>query len=84
MSPWTHILTADEIDTRHARTAKLDARFARADREFYESRTAAQLSVLAYGAWMSNNSDTYQVALSYMAKNFPADFSARQHPAQAA
>lgn len=67
MSPWSHILTAAEIDERFAKTASLDPRFARNQRAFYEGRTVAQLDGMAGGAWFANDSDTYQLARSFAA-----------------
>lgn len=68
MSQWTHIMTPDEIDAHHAMTASLDPRFARCEREFYESRTADQLATLVAQEWQSNCPTGYQLARSYAAK----------------
>lgn len=66
-SPWTDILSADQIAALYALTATLDARFAASEREFWESRTAAELRSLKAGAWDANDSTTYQMARSYLA-----------------
>lgn len=66
-SPWTDILSAEQIAAYHARTAELDRGFAARDKAFWEGRTAAQLSSLRAGAWDANDSTTYQLARSYIA-----------------
>lgn len=60
-------MTVAELDAFHARTAQIDPGFARREREFYESRTASQLSALAYQAWLCNDAHGYQLARSYKA-----------------
>ena len=67
MSGWVRVLSAEEITAHHALTATLDPAFARAQREFYESRTVSELSVLAHQAWNCNSPDSYQLAISYRA-----------------
>lgn len=67
MSQWSHILTADELDARFALTASLDARFARSQREWYETRTVNELRSAMNGAWNANDSDGYQLARSFLA-----------------
>jgi hypothetical protein len=67
MSQWTRILTAAELDTLFALTAKLDPRFARQQREWYEARTVQELRSHMNGAWNANDSDGYQMARSFIA-----------------
>ena len=64
---WHHILTADELTSSYALTAKLDPAFAAQARAFYDSRSAAQLDVLAAQAWNGNNPTSYQLARSHRA-----------------
>ena len=64
---WSHILTAAELDAHWALTAKLDPRFARQCREFYESRTASQLRVLVAQSWDCCEPTGYQLARSHAA-----------------
>jgi hypothetical protein len=64
---WTDILTPEQISDYHALTADLDPSFARKQREFYESRSAAQCDSLAHQSWLCNESDAYQLARSYAA-----------------
>jgi hypothetical protein len=64
---WTDLLNRQEIEAQFALTASIDPRFARSQREFYESRTAAQLGALAQQAWNCNEADNYQLARSYAA-----------------
>lgn len=65
-SVWNTILTAAELDARYAFTASLDPRFAKGERDFYESRTINQLRVLAAQAWNCNDPTGYQMAQSYL------------------
>jgi len=67
MSQWSHVLTAAEIEAQFALTASLDPSFARQQREWYETRTVAQLKGAAAGAWTANDSDGYQLARSFIA-----------------
>ena len=67
MSQWSHILTAAELDARFALTAKLDPRFAREQRAWYETRTVQQLRSEMNGSWNANDSDGYQLARSFIA-----------------
>lgn len=62
----TSILTAAELDARYAFTASLDPRFAKGERDFYESRTVNQLRVLAAQAWDCNDLTGYQMAQSHL------------------
>lgn len=64
-TPWTHILTAAELEAYYALAAKIDPSHAARRRAFYESRTRVELDTLAYGAWMANDSDGYQMAKTY-------------------
>lgn len=64
---WHQILTREEIAAYHALTASLDPRFARADAEFYASRTKLQLQTLAAQAWNGNIRHAYVLARSYAA-----------------
>ena len=64
---WYHILSKRALEERHALTARLDPAFAAASRAFWEARTAIELSTIAAGAWYANDSDTYQLARSYLA-----------------
>ena len=66
-SAWNTILTAAELDAHYALTASLDPRFAKSERDFYESRTINQLRVLAAQAWDCNEPTGYQLARSYLA-----------------
>ena len=68
MSQWSTILTPAEIEASHAFTARLDPRFAAADRAFYESQDLPQLRALAAQAWDSNSPTAYQMARSYAAR----------------
>lgn len=67
-SPWVHLLTAEELEARHALTARLDPGFAKREREFWETRTAAQLRVLEHQALRCADADQYQRARSYAAR----------------
>lgn len=66
-SAWNTILTAAELDAHYALTTSLDPRFAKGERTFYESRTPAQLRVLAAQAWDCCEPTGYQMARSYAA-----------------
>ncbi len=70
-SPWSAVLTSAELESFHALTASLDPGYARRQMEFYEAQTARQLSALRSQAWYANDGDGYQLAGSYLAKNFP-------------
>lgn len=67
MSQWSHVLNAAEIAARFTLTASLDPRFARSQREWYETRTASELRSAMNGAWNANDSDGYQLARSFLA-----------------
>lgn len=67
MSPWTHILSADEIAAFHTSTAEIDPGFAARQRQFYEDQSAEQCDALAYQAWLCNECDAYQISRSYAA-----------------
>lgn len=67
VNPWRDLLTADELQTYWNDTAKLDARFARQAKAYWESRTVSQCDALASQAWLCNSSDQYQLARSYAA-----------------
>lgn len=75
-SPWSHILTPEEIDAYHALTASIDPRFARAERAEYQAMTAAQLRVAMSRAWLCNEACRYQLARSYLAMIEPAAIAA--------
>jgi hypothetical protein len=64
---WNTVLTAEQIEEYFQLTYKLDPRFARLEREFWQSRTAPQLAALAAGAWRSNDRETFVMAKSYAA-----------------
>lgn len=68
MSKWVDILTVEELDALYALTAKIDPSFARQDREWWESRSIAQLSALKHQAWLTNDADQFQRAGSYLAR----------------
>lgn len=65
-SKWTHILSPSELEARYALTYRLDPRFARSERAFWESRTPDQLKVLADQSWVCNEPDAYQIARSLL------------------
>lgn len=65
---WVHIPSEAELESRYALTASLDPRFARLDRQFWESRTESQLRVLKSQAWHDNDSGAYQTARAYLVK----------------
>lgn len=67
MSQWVEILTAAQIEARFQMTAKLDPRFARDQKHFYETRTLAQLDAHAHQSWLCNEADSYQLARSFRA-----------------
>lgn len=64
---WHQILTSEEIAAYHNLTASLDPRFARGEREFYQSRTKSQLETLAVQSWDGNQRTAYVLARSYAA-----------------
>ena len=72
MSQWTHVLTPEEVSALYALTESLDPRFARQEREFYETRNENDLRALITGAWHANDADGYQRARSYLALRFPS------------
>jgi hypothetical protein len=63
---WNTTMTAEQLDAYYAQTYALDARFAAAERRFWETRTVAQLKSLKAGAWDACEGDTYQLARSYL------------------
>lgn len=65
---WINPLTAEQLEAQHALAARLDPAFAKADREFWESRTEPQLRVLKAQAWDANDADGYQRANTYLQK----------------
>lgn len=67
MSAWSALLSSAEIEARHERTEKLDPRFARTNRAWWETRTVEELRAAASGAWYANDAETYQLARSYLA-----------------
>jgi hypothetical protein len=67
MCKWNSVLTTEQMEAQYALTASIDPSFARADRQFWESRTAPQLRALKAGAWDACEPDTYQRAASYLA-----------------
>jgi hypothetical protein len=66
-SPWTDILTAEELETKYAATAKLDAAFAARSKAFWEIQSVAALRGLRAGAWTANDAEGYRMASSYLA-----------------
>jgi hypothetical protein len=70
ISHWNTILTPEEINAYHARTAELDPSFAAQDRAWYLSRTANQLRTSAHQMWLCNCGSSYQMARSYLAMRF--------------
>ena len=66
-SSWTHVLSRAELDTLHELTERLDPRFARSSKAFWESRTADQLETEKFYAWNASDADSYQKARSYLA-----------------
>lgn len=67
MTHWTHLMTAAEIEERHALTARIDPAYAEREQQFYSSRTVPQLDVIAAQAWRADELDYYQLARSYAA-----------------
>lgn len=66
MNKWTETLDAAGIADWHAKTAELDPRYARKEREFYEGCTEGKLRGLVSAAWMCNDVDQYMLARSYL------------------
>jgi hypothetical protein len=64
---WTDILTPAQLAANYALTATLDPVFAIQEKEFWESRSVAQLHSIRYGAWYANDNHGYQMARSYLA-----------------
>ena len=64
---WNSLLSSEELTAHYRLTESLDPAFARAQREFYESRTVSQLEVLAHQAWLCCDADGYQMAQTYSA-----------------
>lgn len=67
MSQWSKVLNAAEIEAQFAFTAKLDPSFARGQREWYNTRTINELRSAMTGAWNCNESESYQLARSFLA-----------------
>lgn len=65
---WYDILTPRQLAAYHEMTASLDRRFAKGEREFYESRTREQLQTLAAQAFAANERFAYVLARSYAVK----------------
>lgn len=70
-SCWTTVLSKAELLASYELTASLDPRFAREERDFYESRTPAELRSLMAQAWLCNEDCRYQKARSYLALREP-------------
>lgn len=66
MSRWTKILTKAELDAHWELVNKLDPKFAKAAREYYETRTQQELALDVRRAWACNDGDWYQLAQSYL------------------
>lgn len=66
-SPWNKILSAAELATYWADVAKLDPSFSYRSRTWYESRTPDELRGTRVGAWNCCDSETFQLARSYIA-----------------
>ena len=67
-NPWTDLLTDEELEARHALTAKLDPCFAKQARFFWENRTDDDLRVLEWQALQCGDADQYQLARTYAAR----------------
>lgn len=65
-SPWSHILTAPEIEAYFDLTTRLDRNFAVEHRAFFDRATDDQLRASMRGAWFANNPDGYQLARSFL------------------
>lgn len=76
-SNWSNILTAAQLSQWHADLAYFGQSWADKAQEFYETRTAGQLSSAAHGAWLCNDREAYIINRSFMAKLFPVEFAAR-------
>jgi hypothetical protein len=66
-SSWTYVLSRTELDTLYELTERLDPRFAKSSREWWESRSVSQLETEKAHAWHANDADSYQKARSYLA-----------------
>lgn len=64
-SKWTDVLSKDELGAHWELVKKLDPKFARASREYYETRTRQELAADMHKAWNCNDGDWYQLAHSY-------------------
>ena len=69
-SPWTHVLTPEQLAARHALTASLDAAFAERERRWYEARTESELRCLMHWAVNTAEDGAYQLARTYLALTF--------------
>ena len=63
---WT-AYTAEQIGDYHRRTERLDPAFAQREREYYSTRTVAQLEDLARQAWLCNQDCRHALAMGYLA-----------------
>ena len=64
---WNTLLTAEQIETKFASTAKLDPAYAKEQREFYQTRSPKELRALALQCWLCNDAEYYQLTMSYEA-----------------
>jgi hypothetical protein len=67
MSDWHHIKSRTELEASWKLTASLDPAFANSERDFWESRTVAQLESLRAGAYRANDVTGYSLARAYLA-----------------
>ncbi len=67
MSQWNELLSHEQLDSLFALTSKLDPSFAISERQFYATRSVAQLRSLSAGAWDAHEPHAYQIARSYLA-----------------
>lgn len=65
-SKWVDILTPQQLNAQYDLTASIDPRFAKVDREWWESRTEQQLRCEKAYAWNCASGDSYQRAASYL------------------
>jgi hypothetical protein len=65
MSKWTTILSKDELDAHWELVKKLDPKFAKSSRKYYETRELSELMADMHKAWLCNDGDWYQLARSY-------------------
>jgi hypothetical protein len=69
---WNTILSPEQIEAFHNRTAKIDPRFAKEDRDFMNARSVAELHALAAQSWLTNQKTPYVMARSYIARAMAA------------